>query len=596
MVRAVGRRVLAGARRVRAGLRTSPGPLRPGPAPASLVAAARAAGWRPTAATRAFLRDLEAHLAGRRHPRVAVLTARVRPREPGGLAALLAAQPRLHVVTVDPALGASQAHARLTAGGRFDAIVLDPPSGAPALQRLPDLLFHLRRGGAALVRLPRSSATPHGGRDWASLAGFLDLVTGAQHPPHRASEQVRYDRRMLSEAVGRLVVGPGHLVVVNRVPALAKMREDEMDLVLAARSGHSGRVVERLPGGEFPSRCVRRQSTTLADDLMYTTFDAPAVCLREYTSVTCVPQQVAVQRNLLLPDSYRKNHAPRLQHTRLQELGERFVRPPAVGSPQRLAGAYFYLDTEFPGHFGHAMTEQLSRLWAWRQAKQQHPDLRALVSRRTTGRALSAVERQLFTAAGVPEQDIVMVDSPVRVELLLAATPLFSTPDYVHPAIGELWQEIGDVLVASAPHHDYPTRVFCSRPRGRRECHNAADVEARFAAHGFTVVRPETLPLAEQATMFRQADVVAGFAGSALLNLVFTVSPKRVIVLSPESYTARNEYLICSVHGHELDVVWSVPDLPQPAGGWDPEANRSGFTFDFEREGHYLEQALASLD
>jgi capsular polysaccharide biosynthesis protein len=496
---------------------------------------------------------------------------------------------------VEPGLDASQVHALLAAGGRFDAIVLDPPTEEAALGRLPDVFFHLRRGGAVLVRFPRARSTSATGGRWAALADLLHLVTGPERRPGPVPGQPVHDRRTLSEAVGRLVVGPGHLVAVNRVRALAKVREHEMDLVLAARAGRSGRVVDRLPGGEFPSRCVRRQSATLADDLMYATFDAPPVTLREYSSVTCLPQQVALQRNLLLPDTYRKNQSPRLQHTRLQELGERFTRTPQMSAPRRLSGAYFYLDSEFPGHFGHAMTEQLSRLWAWRRAKEEHPDLRALVSRRTTGRPLSTVERALFTAAGVPERDTVVVDAPVRVERLLAATPMFSTPDYVHPGIAELWREIGDVLVASAPERDYPARVFCSRPGGRRECHNAAEVEARFSAHGFTVVRPERLPFVEQVAMFRNAEVVAGFAGSALLNLMFTVSPKRVVVLSPESYTARNEYLICSVLGHQLDVAWSVPDVSHPVGGWDPAANRSGFTFDVDREGRWLEQVLTEL-
>ena len=56
-------------------------------------------------------------------------------------------------------------------------------------------------------------------------------------------------------------------------------------------------------------------------------------------------------------------------------------------------------------------------------------------------------------------------------------------------------------------------RLFCSRRPGKRSCHNAAEVEGLFAAHGFAVVYPEDHPLPEQARMVRDADVVAGFAG-----------------------------------------------------------------------------------
>ena len=33
-----------------------------------------------------------------------------------------------------------------------------------------------------------------------------------------------------------------------------------------------------------------------------------------------------------------------------------------------LEGTYFHLDNEIRGFFGHALTEQVSRLWAWDQA------------------------------------------------------------------------------------------------------------------------------------------------------------------------------------------------------------------------------------
>jgi hypothetical protein len=80
-----------------------------------------------------------------------------------------------------------------------------------------------------------------------------------------------------------------------------------------------------------------------------------------------------------------------------------------------------------------------------------------------------------------------------------------------------------------------------------------------------------------------------------LFTLVFSGSPKHVIVLSSESYTASNEYMICSVLGHRLDMVWSRPDVDHPEQGWDQEAFRSGFTFDFDREGAYLRAVLAAL-
>ena len=163
-------------------------------------------------------------------------------------------------------------------------------------------------------------------------------------------------------------------------------------------------------------------------------------------------------------------------------------------------------------------------------------------------------------------------------------------PEYVHPDLGATWDRVGRELAALAPDRDYPTRVFCSRRIEKRPCHNAAEVEALFASHGFEVIYPEDYPLAEQAMIFRQAEVVAGFAGSGLFTLCLTGTPKRVVMITSETYAARNEYLMASVLGHEIDLVSCKADGP---GSGHPM--HSGFTFDFDREGAYVESVLASI-
>ena len=96
--------------------------------------------------------------------------------------------------------------------------------------------------------------------------------------------------------------------------------------------------------------------------------------------------------------------------------------------------------------------------------------------------------------------------------------------------------------------------------------------------------------------MFRQAEVIAGFAGSALFNLCFCTSPKRVVMIAPDSYLERNEYLIASVLGHEIDLVWCKTDVRPPQNAEEDIGDfKAGFTFDFAREGVYLNAVLASL-
>ena len=112
-------------------------------------------------------------------------------------------------------------------------------------------------------------------------------------------------------------------------------------------------------------------------------------------------------------------------------------------------------------------------------------------------------------------------------------------------------------------------------------------MEDLFRSHGFTVVLPEQLSMADQIQLFRDAEVIAGLAGSALFTLMFCAQPKQVIVICPESYTATNEYLIGAVRGHTFDVFWSRPD---------DDSFQSSFVVDMEREGALLRDHLAGLE
>ena len=569
-------------------------------APPSLVDASNRAGHKLTKPDEAFLKELDGRLRHRDRPAVAVLGG---PRSAWLPRALDEAHPRARVQHFDAtSIGRSQLHAHLAGNGPFDVIVDDTRRGRGRARLLRDVFFHLRPGGALVIRNFR--AKPQGGvpgtpnEDVSALVSRL-VALKAQEPPEVAESvesmkdertQVQRDEQQLASAIGRVVVDAQHVLLTNRVRAFAKVREDEMDTILELRAPRSGRVLESRPPLEFASRCTLRQNAKERGRAMPTTYQVPAVSLREYYDVVCAPGQVVVQDDLLLPDTYRHNQRKRLRNLYTEELSPLSATPLVdVSHPEALAGTYFYLDSEFRGHFGHAMTEVLSRLWAWPQAKEANPALKAVMAL-NKGREIAGFEKAIFAAAGIDPDDLVLVRGPVRIEKLIAATPMLSMPEYVHPDIAATWDVVGKELASLAPARDYPTRVFCSRRIDKRPCHNAAEVESLFSSHGFEVIYPEDYPLAEQAMIFRQAEVIAGFAGSGLFTLCLTGAPKRVLMISSELYIARNEYLIASVLGHEIDLVTCKADSSGPG-----HVTHSGFTFDFDREGAYLQDVLTSL-
>ena len=67
------------------------------------------------------------------------------------------------------------------------------------------------------------------------------------------------------------------------------------------------------------------------------------------------------------------------------------------------------------------------------------------------------------------------------------------------------------------------------------------------------------------------------------------------MVISSESYTARNEYMIAAAAGHRIDVAWCRPEVELTPGHWTKKAFHSPFTVDFAREGVFLDRVLSGL-
>ncbi|WP_193611668.1 glycosyltransferase 61 family protein [Nocardioides lijunqiniae] len=553
---------------------------------AGVRALARLARPEPTAAERlesledastvTALRPLLLRLGERPEPAVAVVADVI---DPPIARALLEVWPQARLTVLDAAVGESDLHVALAAAGSFDAIfdLADERGG-----RSREILFHLRRGGVLVVMDARAEA----GRA-AEVAGTA--VRSGLLPDDVPTP----DDLHLARAVDSVAVRGDHLILTANPrgrPYLAKLREEEVDAYLEATLGRVGRVLGSRPGSVVvnPAPVVVSQADT---PMVYrTTFEAPPLRLREYHRVECLTGQVLCTDNVVLPDSFRHNYRPRLANRSTVPVAPRFAQTKGP-QPEDRDGTWFYLDSEFRGHFGHAMTEQVSRLWAWQEAKAAHPDVQALMltGARTT---IAEWEYRLYEAAGVPREDLVLLDRPVRPERLLAATPAFSQPGYIHEAAREVYDRVGDHLAVDAPARDYADRIFCSRRHEKRSATNPAEVEDFFARRGFEIVYPEDHPLGEQVQMFRSATEVAGFAGSAMFSMAFVREPKRVTLVSAETYTAQNEGLFAAMRGHQLNVARCRATRLRPDGTLIAKRLQARFTFDDAREGEFLRRIL----
>lgn len=315
----------------------------------------------------------------------------------------------------------------------------------------------------------------------------------------------------------------------------------------------------------------------------------------EHHGAVCAKRGVVTMGGLFLPESSMQPLVRPWFNRGTQDAGPDYAMLPTTSAAlPLLPGSYFHLDNEFPGHYGHVTTQDLTRLWAWDRAVERDPDCRVLLSPPTGHQEPHDYQLRLLEAFGIPRDRVTVLRAPTRVERLFSANLALQNHYFASPVCTPVWERIRDALVpeGGAP---VPERVFISRDDKRRRCLNGAAVEQRFVDAGFVVVRPEELDIAEQIRLFSQARVVAGYAGSSMFTMAYATGQTRWIVIGSRSYTATTEHLLATLHRQPLDYFFCEPVVEHPSSGFSADAYFSDYTFSFERDGAALDALLGSL-
>lgn len=490
-----------------------------------------------------------------------------------------------------------------------------------ALAALPaaDLVVDLRRGRPADVRATFHRAfltLADGGRYITRQEPDLrpdggDLVDEVRELVRRRGLTPR-ERRALSTplqlGLGRALehgarIDDYFLVLRKSGEHVVKLDVDDTRRVLAARGDEPRTIARVAPERRTSSAAIWSSDAALAAERLSGTIDVGELTCTVYEGVLCAPQQVAVHDRLLLPTSYFLPWQAARKTFGMRYFGPDFSALPASeAEPEDLPGTYYHLDNQVPGHYGHVITHDLSKLWAWDAALAEYPDLKVLISPQVETGETPSYTYELLEAFGIGRERVHVITGPVRVERLVTATQVFQQPRFLSSVARDVWARVARGLLPRAGHEKLPQRVFVSRRAAtRRRCLNADEVERRFRKAGFVVVYPEDLSLPDQVRLFSTVPVVAGYAGSGLINTVFSSGPATRIVLASKSYWATNEYHIAALYGGDLHYFWcdpvpdgeSVPDArSRPAAGG---AFHADYVFDVERDGPALDTLLGSL-
>jgi capsular polysaccharide biosynthesis protein len=452
-----------------------------------------------------------------------------------------------------------------------------PPSSPDAAAWVRALLVHLRCPGTCVFDLTVAPASATD-RTPESVESFLTDAAG-------------------DDLVGTVSVTPDRAVVKTHRQALLQLREDQIgDLLIAREPRAQVSILATIPAESPRYGAARVVDYGEPPAEVWHLTQGPDLTLRHYSGrIVSAGANRLILGTTMLPESFRWPYAAEMRHARSRPVGNGFTFAPRFAGAPILEGTYYYLDCLFSGHFGHLTTEVVCRLWGWERARAEFPDLKALFHTNPARGRDGTLERLLFTSYGIDPAQIVSTDTPVRLRSVVGASPMWhnAAPHWAHPAIRDTWDRMTTGLLKDREAGPYD-RIFVSRGSKyahRRGCTNQSEVEEVFASHGFHVFYPEELPLPEQAALFAGARVVAGFAGSAMFNLMHCRRLDAIVVLGTNTYTARNEHLFAATLGADLHYFW------MPALDWDPSSARRPAEVSFNVDlSVYGEQLGAVLD
>ncbi|HEY7044999.1 MAG TPA: glycosyltransferase 61 family protein [Nocardioidaceae bacterium] len=462
------------------------------------------------------------------------------------------------------------------------------------VQLLVRLFPHLRHGGAYVAYAVPTGGPSASARDHA-IATFRRALEESAGDLTAGSPGGRKPRM---RGIRDVVVRPGFVLLrKNRRDALHVREEQVADLLPAREPGTEVSILEVRPSGSLQVTATEISYGPRQAEPWPKRLDYPELTLRHYRGdLMSMGSMLLTAESTILPESFRWPHRSKLGQASVRSAGPHFSTVPRVKGAPILEGDYYFLDCLFSGHFGHLLTEVVCRLWGWEAARRELPNVKALFHTNPRRGRHGALERKLFAAYGVPEADLVSTDRPVRLRSVVGASPMWhnAPPFYVHPDIQETWARLTSGLLDGRPPAEHE-RIFVSRgdDLNRRRCRNQPEVERFFADRGFHVFYPERLPLEEQVALFAGARVVAGFGGSAMFNMLHCRRLEKTIVISHNSYEARNENLFMSVLGGELHYFWQESDVSLTGGATNRQKRRSSYAFDFENYGTDLARVIS---
>ncbi|MDO5619958.1 MAG: glycosyltransferase 61 family protein [Paracoccus sp. (in: a-proteobacteria)] len=256
---------------------------------------------------------------------------------------------------------------------------------------------------------------------------------------------------------------------------------------------------------------------------------------------------------------------------------------PAQGPVARLSGTHLWGGQIF-NHFGHFLTESISRLWA----VADHPaDSIVFVGRHKEMTDLQQWHRNFLTMAGI-DLPVRLITEPTQVERLLVPGQGFGLGPIARgtPEFRAFGHRLAEQI---EPKGD--DRIYISRTRQGKKGRalNEVQIEDNMRRNGYGIYYPERHSLAEQLAQYRKASHIVGLDSSAfhLAGLIARPGQKIAIILR------RNMSAYYNIQRQFEGMTGTSPDILNVLeGDWMPEKHKGASRLSWGQLDH---AALARL-
>lgn len=219
------------------------------------------------------------------------------------------------------------------------------------------------------------------------------------------------------------------------------------------------------------------------------------------------------------------------------------------GEAKRLPGEYTYLGWLI-GHYGHFLTESLSRFW---YCLDEATPRKFLVH--TNYRSFAELPAHVLTALaafGIGEGNLTLVREPYRVDKLHCPAPAMRCDDSSGTHMNAVYRHLTKSLAVRSD--ERPRKVYVSRQSlpGDARRFNETEIRDVFERLGFDSIAPEAMSFEDQLSLYANTTHLAGPVGSGMHNAVFTPPGAKALIVAPNSFLFRNDCLLSVACGYPL--------------------------------------------